>query len=304
VDDAAPQGRLYRNYQDITAVKLTSPSQVAALLQEHGLQPNSLLGQNFLIDANIRDIIIAAADLQPEDVVLEVGPGLGVLTERLVGLARRVIAVEKDRGLFDYLCREYLDHPSLALVRGDAMDLDVAFFEREGVTSLVSNLPYSVGSRILMNVFALPHPPKHITVTVQLEVGERLAAAPGAEERGLMGVWAQRVYDVETVKIISPSCFYPRPKIKSAVVRMTRLPESRIQEGDRQMFARLTKESFAFRRKQMATILTKVAARFCVTPEQAVSVLFQMGLDPRIRPEMLTVNQWQTLADGILKYKN
>ncbi len=304
MDDAAPQGRLYRNYQDITAVKLTSPSQVAALLQEHGLQPNSLLGQNFLIDANIRDIIIAAADLQPEDVVLEVGPGLGVLTERLVGLARRVIAVEKDRGLFDYLCREYLDHPSLALVRGDAMDLDVAFFEREGVTSLVSNLPYSVGSRILMNVFALPHPPKHITVTVQLEVGERLAAAPGAEERGLMGVWAQRVYDVETVKIISPSCFYPRPKIKSAVVRMTRLPESRIQEGDRQMFARLTKESFAFRRKQMATILTKVAARFCVTPEQAVSVLFQMGLDPRIRPEMLTVNQWQTLADGILKYKN
>jgi 16S rRNA (adenine1518-N6/adenine1519-N6)-dimethyltransferase len=280
-------------------VKLTSPSQVAALLQEHGLQPNSLLGQNFLIDANIRDIIIAAADPQPEDVVLEVGPGLGVLTERLVGLARRVIAVEKDRGLYDYLCREYTGHPSLALVRGDAMDLDVAFFEREGVTALVSNLPYSVGSRILMNVFALPHPPKHITVTVQLEVGERLAAAPGDEERGLMGVWAQRVYDVETVKIISPSCFYPRPKIKSAVVRMTRLPEPRILEGDRPMFARLTKEAFAFRRKQMATILTKVAARFCVTPEQAVSVLFQMGLDSRIRPEMLTVNQWQTLADGI-----
>ncbi len=280
-------------------MKLTSPSQVAALLQEHGLQPNSLLGQNFLIDANIRDIIIAAADPQPEDVVLEVGPGLGVLTERLVGLARRVIAVEKDRGLYDYLCREYTGHPSLALVRGDAMDLDVAFFEREGVTALVSNLPYSVGSRILMNVFALPHPPKHITVTVQLEVGERLAAAPGDEERGLMGVWAQRVYDVETVKIISPSCFYPRPKIKSAVVRMTRLPEPRILEGDRPMFARLTKEAFAFRRKQMATILTKVAARFCVTPEQAVSVLFQMGLDSRIRPEMLTVNQWQTLADGI-----
>ncbi len=285
-------------------MKLTSPSQVAALLQEHGLQPNSLLGQNFLIDANIRDIIIAAADLQPEDVVLEVGPGLGVLTEQLVGLVRRVVAVEKDRGLYDYLCREYPDHPVLTLMRGDAMDLDAAFFEQEGITSLVSNLPYSVGSRILMNVFALPHPPKRITVTVQLEVGERLAAAPGDEERGLMGVWAQRVYQVETVKIISPNCFYPRPKIKSAVVRMTRLPESRILAGDRPMFARLTKEAFAFRRKQMATILTKIAARFGVTPEQAVSVLFQMGLDPRIRPEMLTVDQWQALADGLLKSKN
>jgi 16S rRNA (adenine1518-N6/adenine1519-N6)-dimethyltransferase len=284
-------------------VKLTSPSQVSALLQEHGLQPNSLLGQNFLIDANIRDIILAAADSQPEDVVLEVGPGLGVLTEQLVGLARRVVAVEKDRGLYDYLCREYPDHPVLTLVRGDAMDLDAAFFEQEGITALVSNLPYSVGSRILMNVFALPHPPKRITVTVQLEVGERLAAAPGAAERGLMGVWAQRVYQVETVKIISPNCFYPRPKIKSVVVRMTRLPESQIQGGDRPMFARLTKEAFAFRRKQMATILTIIAARFGVTPEQAVSVLFQMGLDPRIRPEMLTVDQWQVLADGILKYQ-
>ncbi len=284
-------------------MKLTSPSQVSALLQEHGLQPNSLLGQNFLIDANIRDIILAAADSQPEDVVLEVGPGLGVLTEQLVGLARRVVAVEKDRGLYDYLCREYPDHPVLTLVRGDAMDLDAAFFEQEGITALVSNLPYSVGSRILMNVFALPHPPKRITVTVQLEVGERLAAAPGAAERGLMGVWAQRVYQVETVKIISPNCFYPRPKIKSVVVRMTRLPESQIQGGDRPMFARLTKEAFAFRRKQMATILTIIAARFGVTPEQAVSVLFQMGLDPRIRPEMLTVDQWQVLADGILKYQ-
>ncbi len=284
-------------------MKLTSPSQVIALLQEHGLQPNSLLGQNFLIDANIRDIIVAAADPQPDDVVLEVGPGLGVLTEKLVELARRVVAVEKDRGLHEYLCREYPDHPSLSLIRGDALDLDPAFFEREGITTLVSNLPYSVGSRILMNVFALPLPPRRVTVTVQLEVGERLTAAPGDEERGLLGVWAQRVYAVETVKVISPNCFYPRPKVKSAVVRMTRLPDARIQTGDRKMFAALTKEAFAYRRKQMATIMTKSAARFGVTPEQAVMVLGQTGLDPRIRPEMITVDQWQALADGILKYK-
>lgn len=280
-------------------MKLTSPPQVIALLQEHGLQPNSLLGQNFLIDANIRDIIIAAADPQPDDVVLEVGPGLGVLTEQLVGLARRVVAVEKDRGLWEVLRRDTAATPNLTLIRGDAMDLDAAFFEREGITALVSNLPYSVGSRILMNVFALPHPPRRITVTVQLEVGERLVAAPGDEARGLLGVWAQRVYAVETVKVISPNCFYPRPKIKSAVIRMTRLPDDRLQAGDRRVFAELTKEAFAYRRKQMATIMAKLSARFGVDPERAVSLLQKTGLDPRIRPEMLTVDQWQALADGL-----
>lgn len=280
-------------------MKLTSPSQVIALLQEHDLQPNSLLGQNFLIDANIRDIIVAAADVRPDDVVLEVGPGLGVLTEQLVMRARRVVAVEKDRGLHRFLCREYPDHPSLSLVLGDALDLDAGFFGREGITSLVSNLPYSVGSRVLMNVFALPHPPRQVTVTVQLEVAERLAAGPGDKERGLLGVWAQRVYAVETVKVISPSCFHPRPKVKSAVVRMTRLPEDRLQAGDRRMFALLTKEAFAYRRKQMATIMARVAGPLGVTPDQAVAVLGQSGLDPRIRPEMITVDQWQQLADGL-----
>lgn len=284
-------------------MKLTSPTQVVALLQANGLQPNSLLGQNFLIDANIRDIIIAAAEPGPSDVVLEVGPGLGVLTERLVALSGRVVAVEKDRGLYELLCRDYAEHPSLTLLKGDALDLDPAFFEREAITALVSNLPYSVGSRILMNVFALPRPPRRVTVTVQLEVGERLAAGPGDEARGLLGVWAQRVYSVETVKVISPNCFYPRPAVKSVVVRMTRLPEDRIREGDRNLFASLTKEAFAFRRKQMATIMSKVATRFGVAPEQAVAVLARIGLDPRIRPEMLTVDQWQALADGIRDMK-
>lgn len=283
-------------------MNLTSPSQVMALLQERGLQPNSLLGQNFLIDANIRDIIIAAADPQPHDVILEVGPGLGVLTERLAALAGRVVAVEKDRGFYDYLCRQFEDTPCLSLISGDALDLDAAFYAQHGITKLVSNLPYSVGSRILMNAFCLPEPPGCITVTVQLEVGERLAAPPGHEERGLLGVWAQRVYAVETVKIISPSCFYPRPKVKSAVMRLTRLADSVIRSGNRGLFAKLTKEAFSFRRKQMATILTRVAPHFGVRPEQAVSALMDLGVDPRIRPEMLTVDQWQQLANGLGAY--
>lgn len=280
-------------------MNLTSPSQVLALLQLRGLTPNSLLGQNFLIDANIRDIILNAADPRPEDVILEVGPGLGVLTELLTARAGRVVAVEKDRGMYDYLKEQFLDCPALTLILGDALDLEAEFFERQNINKLVSNLPYSVGSRILMNVFTLPRPPTQITVTLQLEVAERLTAAIGAEARGLMGVWAQRVYQVEMIKVISPSCFCPRPKVKSALVRMKRLPEDLLNTGDRKMFARLTKESFVFRRKQLATILARVAPKLGFELEQALAVLAVMGVDPRIRPEMLEVGQWQQLADGV-----
>ena len=282
-------------------MKLTSPSQVMALLQARGLQPNSLMGQNFLIDGNVRDIIIAAADPQAEDVILEVGPGLGVLTEVLSALSARLVAVEKDRALCEYLRGEYADQPCLKLIEGDALDVDGAFLEREGITKVVSNLPYSVGSRVLMNFFALPCPPAQVTVMVQLEVAERLGAGPGDEERGLLGVWAQRVYAVKTVKVVSPNCFFPRPQVKSAVVVMTRLPMPVIQSGDREMFRQLTKGAFSFRRKQMATIMTRLSATLGVPVEQAVSVLSEIGLDPRIRPEMLAIDQWQALADGIAR---
>jgi len=280
-------------------MNLTSPSQVLALLHLRGLTPNTLLGQNFLIDANIRDIIINTAHPQPDDVVLEVGPGLGVLTEILARKSGRVIAVEKDRGFYDYLQEQFHDHAALSLILGDALDLDADFFEREKITQLVSNLPYSVGSRILMNVFTLPRPPAQITVTLQLEVAERLSAAIGTETRGLMGVWAQRVYHVEIIKVISPSCFCPRPKVKSAVVLLKRLPDDVLNVGDRAMFTRLTKESFVFRRKQLATILSRVAPKLGFELDQALTVLEKMGVDPRIRPEMLEVGQWQQLADGV-----
>ena len=209
--------------------------------------------------------------------------------------------MEKDRGLHEYLVEQFSGHPGLNLIAGDALDLDAAFFEGEGISKVVSNLPYSVGSRFLMNVFALPRPPQHITVTVQLEVAERLGAGPGAEERGLLGVWAQRRYQAETVKVISSTCFFPRPAVKSAVVVMKRLPGSDFQSGNGKLFGELTKEAFAFRRKQMATIMARLAGRFSLTPEHAVSLLSETGLDPRIRPEMLTVDQWQALADGIAR---
>ncbi len=276
-------------------VNLTSPTQVQGLLRQLNVDPSGALGQNFLIDVHIRDIIVDDADPTPDDVVLEIGPGLGVLTEVLARRAGKLIAIEKDARLADYLRREFEGQAFVQIIHADALDMDFGRLAEWGVTRVVSNLPYSVGSRILMELFALRYPPERITVTVQLEVAERLVAGAGQRERGLLGVWAQRAYDVEICKIISPTCFCPPPKVKSAVVRLSRLP---MVAEDRSGFRRLTKAVFAFRRKQLGTILRRVAP--AERQGSIDEVLAAVGIDAKTRPEMLTNDEWQALADALM----
>lgn len=273
-------------------MNLTSPSQVQALLRQLQVEPSSSLGQNFLIDVHIRDIIIEESGVGPEDVVLEVGPGLGVLTEVLARRAGQLICVEKDARLAQYLASEFEGREGVRILASDALELDFGQLAEWGVTKVVSNLPYSVGSRILMELFALPVPPGRITVTVQMEVGDRLVAGPGQDARGLLGVWAQRAYRAEVRKIISPTCFWPPPKIRSAVVRLDRLDAH--GEVGRESFLRLTKDVFGFRRKQMGTILKRLLPG--AGPEEIGKALQVAGIDPRSRPEILTIDEWQALA--------
>ncbi len=285
----------------MSAVNLTSPAQIRALLDARGLQTSQTLGQNFLIDANIRDIIVATADVGAEDVVLEVGPGLGVITEQLVRRARRVIAVEKDAGFFAWLQESLGTAANLELIHADALDVVTERVPGWGITRFVSNLPYSVGSRILMDVFALPFPPPLITVTVQLEVAERLAAGPGDPERGLLSVWAQRWYDVQVVKTISASCFMPRPKVRSAVVRLAR--HDRPRPADGVFFRELTKACFGYRRKQIGTILGRVACGLGLDSAAAVATLGDTGIDATRRPETFEVETWEQLAERLAALK-
>ncbi len=276
-------------------VNLTSPTQVQGLLRQLNVEPSGALGQNFLIDVHIRDIIINDADPTPEDVVLEIGPGLGVLTEVLARRAGKVIAIEKDDRLAEHLRREFEGQEFVEIIHADALEIDLKLLADWGVTRVVSNLPYSVGSRILMNLFALQCPPERITVTVQLEVGERLVAGSGQSERGLLGVWAQRAYDVKVRKIISPTCFCPAPKVKSAVVGLNRLAV--FNDLGRLPFLKLTKEVFAFRRKQVGTILRRLEPD--MGDDAIKGVLSDLGIDPKTRPEMLTNDEWQALSDQL-----
>ena len=188
-------------------MNLTSPSQVKAWCIENGFHPNRTLGQNFLIDRNALDDILDAAGLAAPARVLEIGPGLGVLTEGLLMRGHSVTAIEKDPVLADRLASALGSPQALSVLKGDALD-----FIKEGVCdgfcALVSNLPYQAGTRILMELIGrVPAIPETMVVLVQTEVAERLAAAPGSKTRGLAGVWMQLDYDVTPVRTVKAACF-------------------------------------------------------------------------------------------------
>ena len=164
-------------------MKLTKPSDVRALLAAMDFHPSRVLGQNFLIDANILNILLDAAALAPTDAVLEVGPGLGVLTEGLIERAGRVVAVEKDSRLFEWLQNNYTASPKITLIHSDILDVELAPLLAGGVNKCVANLPYAVASRFLVELMGAERAPERIVVTVQLEVAERLAIAAQLEKR-------------------------------------------------------------------------------------------------------------------------
>lgn len=253
-------------------MNLTSPSQVKEWCLANGFHPNKVLGQNFLIDRNALEAIVDAAELSdPRTVeqpprVLEIGPGLGVLTEELLRRGAAVTAIEKDPVLADRLAESLGNPPDLTVLKGDALDF-IKTGACDGFPFLVSNLPYQAGTRILLELIqrarptdpAAPCPPETIVVLVQTEVADRLAAGPGSKTRGLAGVWAQLDYDVKAVRRVAASCFWPRPEIGSTVVRLTRHHRNdALTPAARGVFRRLTKQAFEHRRKQLGAIFKGV----------------------------------------------
>jgi 16S rRNA (adenine1518-N6/adenine1519-N6)-dimethyltransferase len=274
-------------------MNLTSPNEVRAILDRIGVRPCSALGQNFLIDRNIRDILLAAADLHRRDGVLEIGPGLGVLTEELAARAGRVVAIEKDRRLHEFLQRELAaDCPRLELRCADFLSEDARGLVESGLNKVVSDLPYAAGSRMLVDLVQLPEPPERLVVTVQREVAERIIAPSGGSDYGLMSIWIQMRYEVRIERVVSPSCFWPRPEVESAIVSMKRTADRLERAEDRAALYAVTRLAFGHRRKQLQAILGKAPSEWRVAPDGTRALLLRMGLDGRARPEALSVDQW------------
>jgi len=278
---------------------LTSPAQVRQLLRELGVRPNRKLGQHFLIDANILRIIVATAALQPSDEVLEVGPGLGVLTEPLLRKAARVLAVEKDSRLHAYLRERFAEAPNLELRRADVLDIALGAIVSGGIGKVVSNLPYAVGTRALLELIELPVPPRQMVVTVQQDVGERLAAPPGGKAYGALSVLAQAVYRVVRVRNVSPSCFFPKPEVTSALLHLALKPDRVTDSGEQRRFRALVKYAFQHRRKQLVSVLQRAPPSVLPGGTSVPAGLRMAGIPSRQRPEQLSSAEWQRLAQAL-----
>jgi len=266
-------------------------AQIKGLLADHGLSPKKRFGQNFLHDGNHMAKILAAADLAPGGRVLEVGPGTGALTERLLDTGAAVVAVEIDADLAPILDARLGSNDRFTLHVGDALDGKHAINPQvlgllAGVPfKLIANLPYNIASPLLINL-ALDHPAMTgAVVMVQKEVADRIVAGPAqGKAYGPLGIILQAVFAAERVCVLSPGCFYPPPSIASAVVSLTRLEMPRT--GDPHRFARFVHHLFGKRRKQIGAILGRD------TP-------FPDWLDPKARPEALAVEQLIDLAGFI-----
>jgi 16S rRNA (adenine1518-N6/adenine1519-N6)-dimethyltransferase len=287
-------------------MKLWRPSDVEFLLAALELKPRRTLGQNFLVDANILRLMLDEAAVGRHDTVLEIGAGLGVLTAPLLERAGRVVAVEKDPLLWRHLHDSLGDAAGLALHRADALELDLpALLAREGITRVVSNLPYSAAARILVELAAAPARPQRMVVSVQKEVGERLAAPPGAGAYGVTSVFLQRWYAIRLCRTLGPSCFLPRPRVTSALLRLDRRAEPLGGPGgEEDVFRRLVRYAFSQRRKQLAGLLRHAPAG--LRPERAgpETVLEQAGIAPHARPGELAPEAWVRLAETVGRLSN
>lgn len=267
--------------------RLTSPKEVRGLLAQLGHRPNKGLGQNYLIDANILDIIADTADIQPDESVLEIGPGLGALTERILPRAGSVTCIEKDPTMAKYL-KSRFSH--FTLIESDALDLDLDALFAGGITKVAANLPYSVASRLMVDMAECEHRPALMSLTIQKEVADRLTAPPGDKHYGMLGILTGVFYENTMVKKISPTCFLPPPKVWSAVVKMKRRDEPVVEREIYPAFKKLVKHSFSQRRKQVGTILNRMG----ISPVD--ELLAEAGIEHTERPEVIEIERWAALA--------
>lgn len=278
---------------------LLSPTRVRTVLSELGMSPSKTLGQNFLIDVNILGIVLEAAELERGDRVIEVGPGLGVVTGCLLEKVSHVLAIEKDRRLCEYLARRFGNCPRLTLVCKDALDVDLGNLPVPGANKMVSNLPYCVASRVLVDLAGSERGPDRIVVTVQEEVARRLTAGPGEADYGLLNVRVRLRYSAEIVKKVSPTCFWPVPRVGSMIVLLRRRPRPDLPAKTESMFELATKIAFEHRRKQMRGILMRYWPVHDFSGDAAERFLGKLGIGPKTRPGEIGVEKWLELAEEL-----
>lgn len=276
------------------------PQNTIEVLQKYHFNFQKKYGQNFLIDTSVLDRIIAAAGITKEDCVLEIGPGIGTMTQYLAEAAREVVAVEIDRSLIPILEDTLSAYNNVTILNEDILKVDINALvqERNGgrPIKVVANLPYYITTPIIMGLFEQHVPLLSITIMVQKEVADRMQVGPGTKDYGALSLAVQYYAKPEIVANVPPNCFIPRPNVGSAVIRLTRYEEPPVQVKDEQKMFALIRASFNQRRKTLVNGLGN-AASLQVSKEQVAQALLQMGLPATVRGEALTLEEFAELSN-------
>jgi len=276
------------------------PQNTIEILQKYNFNFQKKFGQNFLIDTSVLDRIIGAAEITKDDCVLEIGPGIGTMTQYLAESAGEVVAVEIDKNLIPILEDTLSAYGNVTVINEDILKVDVNRIVQEKndgrPIKVVANLPYYITTPIIMGLFESHVPLKSITIMVQKEVADRMQVGPGTKDYGALSLAVQYYAKPQIVANVPPNCFIPRPNVGSAVIRLTRYEEPPVKVQDEKKMFALIRASFNQRRKTLVNGLGN-APGLQVSKEQAAQALEKMGLSPTIRGEALTLEQFAALSD-------
>ena len=288
----------------MTAPYLGNPKRTIEVLQKYEFVFQKKFGQNFLIDTHVLDKIINAAEITKEDFVLEIGPGIGTMTQYLACAAREVYAVEIDKALIPILEDTLQDYDNVTVLNEDILKVDIRKLAEEHnqgkPIKVVANLPYYITTPIIMGLFEEHVPIESITVMVQKEVADRMQVGPGTKDYGALSLAVQYYAEPYIVAIVPPNCFMPRPKVGSAVIHLTRHKEASVKTVDEKLMFRLIRASFNQRRKTLVNSL-KNSPELSFSKEEIQAAIAACGFSEGVRGEALTLADFAALTNELKK---
>ncbi|MBQ2238188.1 MAG: 16S rRNA (adenine(1518)-N(6)/adenine(1519)-N(6))-dimethyltransferase RsmA [Lachnospiraceae bacterium] len=286
--------------------KLSNPQKTIEVIKKYQFNFQKKFGQNFLIDERVIDKIIAAAEITKEDCVLEIGPGIGTLTQMLAEHAKQVIAVEIDKNLIPVLEDTLSDYDNILIINQDILKVDinelVEKYNGGKPIKVVANLPYYITTPIIMGLFESHVPLDSVTVMVQKEVAQRMQEGPNCKEYGALSLAVQYYAKPYLVANVPPNCFMPRPNVGSAVIRLTRWEQCPVQVEDEKFMFALIRAAFNQRRKTLVNAVNN-ARELEITKEQMLHALDELGYLPTLRGEALSLQEFATLSNTLMKGK-
>ncbi|NLM34454.1 MAG: 16S rRNA (adenine(1518)-N(6)/adenine(1519)-N(6))-dimethyltransferase RsmA [Clostridiales bacterium] len=270
------------------------------IVKKYGFKFTKSLGQNFLIDNTVVRDIVEGAEVNKEDFVIEIGPGVGTLTRELLKKAKAVCAIELDKSLISILQEELKDFDNFTLINEDALKVNFnEIIGEEKSVKLVANLPYYVTTPIIISLLTGGYPFKSLTIMIQKEVAERMNAAPGGKDYGSLSLLVQYYCHTEIIRKVSPASFIPQPKVDSIVIKLEKLQAPRVQVQDEKLFFNIIRDSFNMRRKTLSNSLKNLS----ISKENLYKAFEEAGIDPKRRGETLSIEEFAKLSDKIKAYE-